>query len=203
MTDQYSIENYLVTDSVLDKTLQNEFDCHGLPDVRNSVCEQFKRSYADFLQVTSEINRRLFFARRHEIELQKPITTKITPLATVSLKSVTSGNIPVEDIIKLSEPWDEKKTVELNSEFDQLSRAERYRGKFAFLFFVSWLNALADDRRSDASIFFKNMSRDCKIPIQTFTAELMASRSALPNGLRDFLNAMPAAIRVATLPTKI
>jgi hypothetical protein len=63
MTDRYSIENYLVTESVLIELLKDEFHCHGQPAVRDRVVSLFQEQLRAFTVATTEINFRIYLAR--------------------------------------------------------------------------------------------------------------------------------------------
>jgi hypothetical protein len=51
-TDQYSIENYLVTRQVLEELLKDEFHCHAEPEVRSACLDVFDERLSQFLAAT-------------------------------------------------------------------------------------------------------------------------------------------------------
>jgi hypothetical protein len=91
MTDAYSVENYLISEGVLEEVLKNEFHCHAEPAFRHDVIQLFKKVHEDFLAVTREINYRLFVARRLKIELTAHLPDKISHLAALTVDNAVSG----------------------------------------------------------------------------------------------------------------
>ncbi len=99
MIDTYAVENYLVTDDVLDKLLRDEFPCHARPALRRDIVQMFNRDYADFLNITAAINKRLFVARQVIIELAKELPKSLSNLATVQVGNVLAVQTPPEEVV--------------------------------------------------------------------------------------------------------
>ena len=187
MTDVYSIENYLINEELLIKTLKIDFDCHAHPDIIAGVVEQFNKDLIDFLEVTKDINRRLFFVRKKGIKPSKPITEQINKIASVNINNISAGSETAEQIIHLNGDICPVEFEKINEEFELLEPKGRYRGKFIYYFFVAWLAKLAEDRKSQDSVYFKDMIRECKIQHQSFNLELFAGRVSIPHKIKDFI----------------
>jgi hypothetical protein len=187
MTQTYSFENYLVNEVVLDELLKNELHCHAEPACREGVRQLFHRQYFDFLNVTKDINFRIFVAKRYQIPREKELPKSLNRIATVGISSVTPAQEPVCAQVGLTrEPTEEECTAQ-EVEFAKLNPMERYRGKFALIFFSHWLGLLAKDRNDAVSTLFSGLDREGLVARQQFTLDSLAARAPHPIGLRDFL----------------
>ncbi len=186
-TDQYSIENYLVSRQVLEELLKDEFHCHAEPEVRNACLDEFDERLAQFLGATTAINLRLFIARRHRFELKKTLPNRINQVAQVSLKGVTRLAVGPEQIVVFQEQVSHETFATLKDEFDKLDPQKRYRGKFSLLFFMRWLELLAADRASEQSLHFDRLSNAKSVNTGGITIGMLASKSDAPHGLKEFI----------------
>jgi hypothetical protein len=192
-TDNYSIENYLVAPEVLEEILKNEFHCHGDLVIRDAIISLFRDVYTQFLAITKELNRKLFLSRRLKIDLQRGLPEKIGRIVKITATSVEPAQHPVEDLVVLTRNPECAERSELDAVFDKINGEIGYRGKFAILFFVSWLRALATDRNSENPRLFKEKLNGEKVNAANFTLDCLAAKSNHPAGLTYFLQAMPEA----------
>lgn len=187
MTQAYSFENYLVNESVLDELLKNELHCHAEPTCREGVRQLFRRQYTDFLSVTKDLNFRVFVAKKCRIQRAKELPKTLSRVATVSLSSVTPAQEPVcAQAVLAREPTAEE-YAELDVDFANLNPEERYRGKFALMFFGHWLGLLAKERNNASSALFNGLDCDGLVARQQFTLDSFAARAPHPPGLREFV----------------
>lgn len=187
-TDQYSIENYLVTREVLEELLKDEFHCHAEPEVRNACLAVFDARLAEFLRATEAINLRLFIARKSGFELKKNLPTRINNVAQVALDAVNSVAIGPEQIVVFDEQVSVERFDALKGEFATLDPQKRYRGKFNLLFFMKWLELLAADRASQNSTHFSTLGNSKGVNSGGITIGMLASKSEAPIGLKEFLH---------------
>lgn len=192
MLDRYSVENYLVTREVLDGCLQIAFPCHGQVGVRESICDLFEEVYGQFLDVTREVNRRVFIGRKLGLDLDDVIPDTIARMAVVHLHEVTPGEDTAEAVIPFEEP-DEATTSQLSAEFENLNPRERYRGKFALKFFSQWLDRLSAEYRNSQIGLFASVANDSKPRYSELTMGPLASRSPMPSELAQFIEMRAAA----------
>lgn len=89
MTDCYSVENYLVSDSIFDDVLTNEFHCHARPEVRQRIRTVFNAVHDAFLAVSRSLNFRIFEARKLKIDILPAIPDKLNKIFVVTLTDVT------------------------------------------------------------------------------------------------------------------
>lgn len=195
MTDTYSVENYLVSPSVLDKVLEIEFHCHASPNVRSAIRDRFLACYREFLDVTRIINKRLYIARQSKIEIE-PITDRLGDIAEVNFERSRAGRLSDQDIINFRSDPDINQVAQFEREFEALDAERRYRGKFALMFFKKWIECLAAQKdEADRGVFRDSTS---KAPFRTGELGLncYASRSAFPADLEAFVKAiaMPGAV---------
>ncbi|MGY6282648.1 DUF4435 domain-containing protein [Methylorubrum extorquens] len=187
MTDSYSVENYLVNERVLDDTLQNEFYCALEPVVRKKVLSDFSKSYELFLAETYALNIRIYAARKLGIEIKKALPARISGIALIDYGNVSAGKSSVDELIVLErEPvraeWDQ-----LEKTFQNLDSRMAYRGKFAFLFFMRWLETLHAEYQDANSVVFRGCKRTLKARFSELGLGNFASKSSIPHGLANFL----------------
>lgn len=187
MTDAYSVENYLVTESVLDDILKNEFHCHAEPDCRVEVLKLFGKVYKEFLDITKETNYRLFLARRLSLELTTGLPDRVTQLCSISLIDVKAGRQSATDHVQVAREVTHDEILELSPDFDGFEPEKRYRGKFSLLFFYRWLEKLAIERNDKASKIFAAVDNVSKANHQSLNLGILASKSNLPIGLSEFI----------------
>ncbi|MET4297029.1 hypothetical protein ABIB06_007829 [Bradyrhizobium sp. LB8.2] len=187
-TDQYSIENYLVTREVLEELLKDEFHCHAEPDIRNKCLDVFDRRLAEFLGATEAINFRLFIARKSGFTPKKHLPTRINGIAQVALDAVNPIAIGPENIVIFEEQVGAEQFKSLKEEFATLNPQKRYRGKFSLLFFMKWLELLAADRAAQTSTHFSKLKGPKGVNSGGITVGALASKSEAPIGLKEFLH---------------
>jgi hypothetical protein len=188
MTDRYSIENYLVDEEVLQGLLRDEFSLDGHIETRNRIKEKFTVCYEKFLCENKDINLRLYLARKLRLNVQKTLLPdRISALANVEFCNVTSPTKSVDlgllQALDLSDP----QHTPICIEFAMLDPRTRYRGKFALLFFQRWLGLLIDECRSSSSDIFDGIRVSITPRHSDLTPGNFASRSSMPDGLREFL----------------
>ncbi|WP_081466310.1 DUF4435 domain-containing protein [Ramlibacter tataouinensis] len=199
ITDAYSVENYLVCKEVLAGVLAVEIDCHGQPACRQAVLEKFDEVYDAFLVVTREVNKRIFLARRIGISRKEPWPEKLNSLAKVQLVTVESSGVAPEALVVLDrEPTGDEITL-LQSEFDALDPRQRYRGKFAYMFLKRWLQLLAADRNSEASVFFAGLDKEGEVAQGHVPLDSLAAKSSAPPSLKHFIDTITGGLKVPPL----
>lgn len=193
MTETYSFENSLVSRPVLDLLLADVFHCDD-SESRARVTEDFEKDYEAFLTVTKNINRRIFVCRKAGIQCAN-LPDKIAKVANVSLNRVDALARPVAEIVRLDREPDNADQDKHGAAFDLLEPRSRYRGKFALMFFMKWLQLLADDRNSEHSQYFAaKRAGEPKIKLEEIKVGLLASYSDPPKGLSEFLSRVPLTV---------
>lgn len=188
MLDRYSVENYLVDPEVLDISLKVAYPGHGEPAVRQAICTLFVRDYLEFLSAATEMNKRIFIARRMRFRIDDVIPDTLSSIATVDLGRVRKCGLPAADVIPFTDEPAAEEVQKLHDEFDILIPADRYRGKFAIKFLRTWLDRLSDEyRNSKMGIFPPPIPDRAKIKHDELSMGSLACRSPIPNGLKDFL----------------
>jgi hypothetical protein len=183
MTETYSVENCLVTDEVLDGLLRDEFPCHARPELRGSITEIFKKDYDQFLVVTADLNRRIFYARRIPIEIVKRLPDSLRHFAVINIGNIGKSSTPTGEAVVLArEPTDDE-AKNLNQHFSTLSPRFRFRGKFALRFLKVWLGKLADEYDAGNLGLFgtdppKGGVRRAEFALSNFAAKSPTNRSA-------------------------
>jgi len=197
MTDRYSIENYLVSPEVVDSILKLNMECNEYLDIRRSLIEIFEAAYCEFLSVTKALNFQIFCARKLQREFDAGMPERINQMATVTITEVKKIDTHVPQIFDLGRITDEKLIEELSLEFNSLVPQERFRGKFAMLFFKRWLNLLETERGDSHSSLFRNCRQRAQRKTHEVTLPLMALYSNLPATLKSFLVTAKASTKTA------
>ncbi|WP_145138099.1 DUF4435 domain-containing protein [Roseomonas gilardii] len=195
MTDQYSVENYLVTRSVLDDLLKNEFSCHSNPDARKEICTLFEHVYASFLAQTKEANRRIFVARKIGAKIVPSIPSKIKAIVLISLENVESSAYPIEEAVCIEPEPSFEEWKRFTAEFDQLNPSSRYRGKFALQFFATWLSSLCTELNKHSSSIFPSYEKFHAPRLPQDLLSPLASKSEYPCLLPAFLEKAASSFR--------
>jgi hypothetical protein len=190
MTEGYSIENYLVCTNVLSDLLKIELHCHGSVETRSKIISLFEETYENFLNQTTEINFRIYLARKLEIKQIKDLPNRLNEIANVNLDTVGVGREHPSISVQLEREPTESEIVEHKAAFDKLDRRTRYRGKFALLFFTKWLSLLLTERNSNDSKLFSKLPQEGFAGKGPFTFEVLAARSKPSEVFSDFLSAI-------------
>ncbi|WP_428321816.1 DUF4435 domain-containing protein [Achromobacter mucicolens] len=189
VSETYSFENWLVSTEVLDSILCVELHCHGEASLRDKVTSEFNKLYDKFLEITRPHNERIFLARRLGIDT-KPLPTRLAKLAEVTLTEVNPQQEPAHSVICLEREPCADEIEQRKQEFDELDPKNSYRGKFALLFFLRWLEMLGHDRNSDESIFFKDASRSAAKANGQIQLSALAAKSLPPPSFRSFVESI-------------
>jgi len=187
MTDCYSVENYLVSERVLEALLTTGFHCESYPVVRAKLLSLFRNLYLEFLSALKEVNFRIFVARKKQIDIlnEKQNLSKLwTP---IYLKKIGVSSKTADEIVELNDYVSEEEFSKLRKEFDKLDAKGRYRGKFSLRFFNTWLVALKTEWNCKDSTLLAEMTGRRPIRDQEFNVGNFASKSHLPKGLKNFL----------------
>jgi hypothetical protein len=191
MTDYYSVENYLVTEAVLENILKTEMDFNLRPELRKCVLNIFLSVFEEFLSRFSVVNFRIFLARRERLEIidEKESLKKLW--LDVSLQEIGPFRKPPEEIVRLIGQISEKEKEVYKQGFDQLDPATRHRGKFMLAFFRKWLESLDAECRKPQTDILHGHEDIRGGRTNEFTLGMFASKSAIPAGLYAFLQAGP------------
>jgi hypothetical protein len=146
--------------------------------------------YTQFLAETKDVNRRIFIARKLDIELIEDLPRKISSIASLSLLTVGPSETPADKVVVYASEPPTDRIAPLEKEFQALEPATRYRGKFALLLFRRWLDLLVAEFTKPKEQLFEGVTgvvRAAELTLSNF-----ASKSSVPNGLEDFLNGVAA-----------
>lgn len=187
MTERYAVENYVVCEKVLDEILKDELHCHAEPKIRKDIIEHFSKAYSSFLSVVKEINFQIFCARKLGINIDG-LPKKISKIASIRLDGVQAAVPPCETLIEFDRPISIQERIVFKDIFDALEPSLRYRGKFLLMFFSKWIELLAIERKLQESPLMKDAKKVTKIGSNAISIGSLASRSAVPEGLHQFLS---------------
>lgn len=189
-TQAYSIENYLVTDRVMNALLTDEFRCTADTDDRNAALALFRDVMTQFAATMHEPNRRLFRARKLGIRGKGNVTDAIGKYVEISLHSVgvLYTNDSLKDLIPLDREPTAEESLSVDQEFSQLTPPTRHRGKYFLAFFLRWLELLASERRDGTTGLFSS-TLDLKFTPQKLSLKALALHAHVPEGLAGFIGA--------------
>lgn len=189
MTETYSVENHIVGCDVLEEILRDEFPCHAKPEIRHRIGELFSSDYGEFLRLTTEINRRIFIARKVGVGLAKRLPTSLRKLTQIQIGKVEAADTAAEEIVVYEREPKDKELTGLVEEFLSLEPRSRYRGKFAMKFFVEWLGKLADEY-SEKTLGIFDGTPPGSVRRAEFVLSNFAAKSSIPVGLAAFIGAI-------------
>ena len=187
MTEMYSIENHLVVSDVLDEALKIEFHCHGQPAVRTEVRRIFEATYEKFIRASVDINREIYAARKLGVELRDDLPKSVSRFAGVTLNDVVRLAPSSSEVVQPERPITQDEFEALEPSFSELDGRARYRGKFAFSFFLKWLELLARERTVQATEIFRGLDSDVRVRVDRLSLTTLAARSVPPQSLVEFL----------------
>ncbi|WP_370152042.1 DUF4435 domain-containing protein [Ferrovibrio sp.] len=194
MTDRYSTENYLVCEEVLEEILKNELHCHGRPDIRQAIISRFTKLYDEFLEVTREVNCRLYVAKQCGGKLARRKPEKLRELANAGINQISPPELTAEEtIVYREEPAPEQRDAAIAA-FGLLNPRLHYRGKFAFIFFQWWLSQLVNDYSSDRTLFQSLDAQEGARHADISSLGLLASKSPMPIDLEEFIHNVHAPL---------
>jgi uncharacterized protein DUF4435 len=190
ITEMYSVENYLVSDDVLEELLRDEFPCHARPDVRSRIVQLFTTDYGAFLRLMAPVNRRLYIARHLGIALTKRLPTTLRQLITVQIGNIAAIRILPEEVVVCQREPTAEEVLALTESFEELEPKTRHRGKFALKFFREWLERLAVEYLAGETGLFNQKMPEGAIRRAEFVLSNFASKSRFPTGLAAFIDAI-------------
>jgi hypothetical protein len=131
-----------------------------------------------------------------EIRIVNNLPKKVTIFLTVELDRVTMTDTSAESIVPLEREPTTHEIDEARGIFDNFNPVMDCRGKFAFDFFRRWVLLLAQGYQVPASRHFNAIDRTAKVRIDEMKSiGSFAAKSILPEGLSDFIRAIPMPAR--------
>lgn len=198
ITEDYSIENTLVSDRVLEGLLNDELRCSGEVIDKERVLSKFREVLAQFLNLMSEANRLLYVANVFGIRLVNK-EERVSKYVNISLTSVAAAH-SLDDLNRLIVLERAPTAIEMQRasvEFDKLEPHSRHRGKFVLDFFRRWVALVADARKvGDPSLFSRAVRHS--FSGEQLRMRTLADRSDIPIGLEKFVSEI--CQRAAGLP---
>lgn len=185
-TPTYSIENIMVSKTVLQSLLKTELKCndHNADKDVDSVCERFEKLLNQYFDAMKEVNLLIFVSRKKgvSISLRDKKINKFISVSVEEIKNLNQAKILLNDNSLITnkdmETWQD--------DFETLKPLENWRGKYLLDFFLKFLKLVAKDRNSENPSLFvekKNVSFD---PYPN-SIRLLASICEAPQCLIDFL----------------
>lgn len=190
VTKAYSIENYLVSRTVVEKILNAELKCHNSDDDISAGLACFDRFCENYQNSFYLINKSIYISRTSnsfKVNTQKSIENNVkldlrhldfNINDAQSCRDFLTAEIATGDLKSL---LDSK-----NDDFDRLDPIFSWRGKYVFHSFIRFLKLLVEDRgrRKDREVFSTragvNFSPD------EGSIRLLASVIDIPKCMKEF-----------------
>lgn len=186
--DRYSVENYLVTELVVQSTLRDEFRLEPQSPEFDAAINMYRQAVASLVEALRPINLHLFCCRRLGVQLRNSVP-ELKKFVRVSVQGARLLADPTQLISEHLEPRESlpvERLPALQEEFTSFDPLMRYRGKFFFEFLRRWFDCVADEANSPTGALFQR-----KLPVRfssvSMTMRTCASRSERPAGLRAFV----------------
>lgn len=148
ISEGYSIENHLVSETALRSLLKSEYKCF-LPeddDEVEAIITKFYTLLDRFFEQMFEANLAIYHARKNNVRLRN-IEDRISKYLDFDFNEVKKSDTCHLELIG----WPDDKEKVFNSsktEFQKLNPEMDWRGKFIYDFFTKILKILKDDRTS-------------------------------------------------------
>lgn len=189
MTDMYSIENYFVSEKIVDHILNNYFACAGDRESKNVIIENFNNCLSLYIEHSRDTHLNTFINRRILKQNVPALPKKFREIVTI-LEKLNLDAVPADDIkVHLPEDLNEELLAELTEEFNSLPFIERARGKYHRLFMEYFFSTLQSERLKEQRYLFSKDKSENDFKYSRFNIVECAGVSALPLGLDDFTKA--------------
>ena len=190
-TGSYSIENYLVSNSVLMAIFYDEFRCANRHEVRQQALGLFNSVMNQFLRHMHEANRRIYRARTLNIRVKGALPKRIQEFVIISPTSVSlRASLDLTKIIALEREPTADECVEIDKAFDNLDPQTRHRGKYLLAFFLRWLDEISKVCSEPSKTPFKEHFNH-GFSFNQLTLRSLATRSEIPPGFDEFVRRLP------------
>ena len=189
-TKRYSIENYLVSESIFRSILTDEFRCTAETDHRENMLNLFEHILGQYNDCMKEANLRIF--RAGFLGIRGPgIQDRI--LRYVEIACLDVRKIYDERKLRRLIEFDREPALDecraIDAKFESLDPLLDYRGKFLLAFFLIWLEKLSEEKRRHHQTLFPDTGKFL-FSVAGLTRRSLASRAPLPDGLEQFIQAM-------------
>ncbi len=182
----YSVENYLIHESVLESYLRTELRLIGVPDERDRVVSHYIAARDEFMESVREPCECLFGARNEKVGNVRVGEVKST--VTISEKQISApGGAWLDNLVSTEFPIS---TAGLQRGHDFLAEREAalwIRGKFMIDFFRDFCELLYQDRKSERPLLFDERASDTSLSVASLDLRNLAAKSPMPEGLREAL----------------
>lgn len=157
-TPSYSIENLLISESVLREILISTFLCIGEEEEESisKVIELYRLRINDFNRAIKAVNLKLFFARKKGLQgeprgIDRKLVKKFLDIDLCQIQQKTNCNDSIDYLLGFDNI---PSCNELEHEFEIMKPCRDWRGKFHYDFFVKFIELLASDRSSSSPTIF-------------------------------------------------
>lgn len=192
-TPSYSIENIMVSESVLKSLLKGELKCNdkAAADDTERVCDRFQSLLRQYSNAMKDVNLFIFVATKMHIRMALN-KSKISDFITISIDSIepklTFEAIQTE--LGIETPITDESLEEHQASFENFKPIENWRGKYLLQFFHKFIDLLIEDRKkSNPDLFneYKKISFDAR---QNYI-RVFAPLCVAPPCLVKFLKSIP------------
>ena len=186
--DRYSIENYLVDEEALGKSIAIAYPLHGQPHKVEAIQNIFRSDYDCFLAISRELNLRIFVARQLRLPIDDIVPETITTFSSIRISNVNAKPCDFCRLLPLEPSPSEESLAQLSAQFKLLDPRTNYRGKFAFKFLRLWLNSLAEEYKDPSLGLFGGLATTgARVKHDELSMDALAARSSIPFGMLEFI----------------
>lgn len=190
VTAGYSIENYFISDSIVESLAKDEFQLANDPDAIDILKKHFSESLAIFIDAFYPINLKLYTAKSKGV-LSGSISSKLAKYVNIEIDGVDLEDHALSEIVPTSRTFTEAELNEGQLHFKELvPMHEMHRGKFLLHFLLNWLDCSASMLRSDSVPGIKVGAKKIKFSKANLTYRDLATRTTPPQGLDQIVALM-------------
>ena len=187
LTQMYSFENYLVSNEVFTSILRDDFLCNVSPSEINRIIALFNEMLNKFCESMVCANFRIYVSKLGKIR-RKSINERVGKYVSIELCCVEeiADMYSLKNLVSLErEPTDDEYEEHYPSFLDIENPGANFRGKYILSFFLSWLELLSEARKKGEHPF--STSEKISFNRSMLDNRNLASRSQIPEGLKDFI----------------
>ncbi|SDE24624.1 Protein of unknown function [Pseudomonas guariconensis] len=198
VTEGYSIENHLVSKSILLSLLGSEYKCTADGDFEalEKSDKLFDELLESFFRIMRPVNLAIYHARKNGLKL-KNIEDRVTEYISLSLTEVVKTENDIFQLIGWPE-GESQDTSSAEETFSNIDPLMGWRGKFIFALFIKMLHLLKNDRTSERPNIFQKKT-GVRFDPSGEVVRSFASIAAIPQSLSHFIHSCGLPTRTAVV----
>ena len=187
LTDRYSIENYFISENVIEYIFNTKFACAGQCSERESLLQLFSSTFKQYKNASWELHVKTYCMRKLSTATRESLPRKFAQI--VDVKSPYEFKESREHGISIPAECCATQIQMLTQEFSQLEFECRARGKYHKLFMAHFFKSLQAEKDVSKRENFPSSRIESDFKYSDLNLNECAGISPLPVGFPQFLQA--------------